>query len=661
MKITKKMKERVDSLRTQVWDAIKSNYGSPLAKDDKLQMKDGQFLCDKCGETGTYDNSFNGCPNCHNTNYMALERFNEYSRNSKTEVYSIYFKDIGVRAIYQANTKSYGLPEVEIEFLLYIVEQNGEIGVYDYTFKRVKQVKFQPYYSQYKAMSTASLIELQIEEDCCFIVKETLMKKSLESAIKSRCFNETFLCNNELETVKWKGTNAFDLPVFAIGQFHENSSKNKFGEAQYYGVCGKCGQKSSIKADYENTFKCCKCGETNHKYFYDSPNYKTYACKADNLQLLFVTGSLIADRMSVKDKSTAFLCQISRTGDVDWYVRNDRGEYTPAQSPITIRSTVNVSDSILDIIEDFEGTKYTGWNEFRRNVASYKPKMLPLYFDLLSKDRRIERIAKAGLTDLVVNFMSLGLPKDFQKFEKMPKGFLKLLKNATATTSVPNLIDCYKRDPNLTWEDFTYVAPRYRNVQDILRLKITGLNVAEIAKYIKYVDEQQACPPSESLQLWDDYLRMLKRLGVDFSDRRAVYPNSLKREHDQASRKVQILRDEKECQRFTEKVSTDKYKALAYKGNEYSVVTPTSPEDLFEEGRKLNHCVGTYVGTVASGYSKIVFVRQNGEIEKPLATMEIRGSEIIQIKGFSNIRPSNKVMDFVKNEYAINQHLLVAV
>ena len=53
--------------------------------------------------------------------------------------------------------------------------------------------------------------------------------------------------------------------------------------------------------------------------------------------------------------------------------------------------------------------------------------------------------------------------------------------------------------------------------------------------------------------------------------------------------------------------------------------------------------------------------RQKGELEKPLATMEIRGNEIIQIKGFSNARPSNKVMDFVKNEYAAKQHLLFAV
>lgn len=58
--------------------------------------------------------------------------------------------------------------------------------------------------------------------------------------------------------------------------------------------------------------------------------------------------------------------------------------------------------------------------------------------------------------------------------------------------------------------------------------------------------------------------------------------------------------------------------------------------ELYEEGRKLNHCVGTYARNVADGTSIIAFIRRNENTAEPYCTVEIRGKNIVQAKGFAN-------------------------
>ena len=673
IRITKKMKESVDARQTKIWSVIKQNYGSALPSNDKLQMKDGVFLCNKCGTVGKYDDSFTGCPTCKNTNYESLDRFGSFSINDKKEAYSVHMAELGIRAVYFAysdmsyrvNTNQ-SIPDIKIKFLVYIVEQNGEIGIYDYSFKRMKEKRIPLSYTDFAEISSASLVELEYGDEDFFTIKETPLKNAIEASLKSSIFNENNLLN--VDITSWIGDDyTKDAKLTIVGKTHESHYPNKFGGKSFVFVCGKCGAETTLNTTNEffTCHKCEKCGAENVNRYngYHQNSFKTYVASNEScLQMLFIKGCLVLESGITKDLQELYLCQVDSKGETKWYQYLGKVFATGEAPTVETYSQIELSPEQFETISNFKGLKYTGWNEFFKSLkVEFANYMLPRYFDLLSRDRRIELLAKAGFTNTILNMFHNGIPKEFEKIQKAPKGLINLLKQANVRTPLSSLFDCYKRDPNVCWEDFDYLVSRYRNVQDILRLKIPGIDVSSIAKYIRYVDEQQACPPEESVQLWSDYLRMLKRLEVDFGDRRALFPNSLKREHDKASRKVSILRDEVECEKFNKKVSSEKYKALEYSGRDYSVIIPKSPEDLFEEGRKLNHCVGTYVGTVASGYSKIVFVRQKGELEKPLATMEIRGNEIIQIKGFSNARPSNKVMDFVKNEYAAKQHLLLAV
>lgn len=81
----------------------------------------------------------------------------------------------------------------------------------------------------------------------------------------------------------------------------------------------------------------------------------------------------------------------------------------------------------------------------------------------------------------------------------------------------------------------------------------------------------------------------------------------------------------------------------------FAIVALKTAADLDEEGRVMNHCVGTYAGEVARGDCLIFGVRQNGQ---RIATVEVRGSaadggmpRIVQIQGPGNSRVDAAIVE----------------
>lgn len=71
-------------------------------------------------------------------------------------------------------------------------------------------------------------------------------------------------------------------------------------------------------------------------------------------------------------------------------------------------------------------------------------------------------------------------------------------------------------------------------------------------------------------------------------------------------------------------------------GDEFEIVVPREPVDIINEGANLNHCVGGYLESVASGYKTILFLRKVSEPDKSFYTIEVGKSNIIQIHGNHN-------------------------
>ena len=100
-------------------------------------------------------------------------------------------------------------------------------------------------------------------------------------------------------------------------------------------------------------------------------------------------------------------------------------------------------------------------------------------------------------------------------------------------------------------------------------------------------------------------------------------------------------------------------------GNEFEIIVPREPKDIVNEGASLNHCVGGYLESVASGYKTILFLRKVSDPDKSFYTIEVDGSRIVQIHGNHNKWLGNNpeaiqfVIDWLKDVHVYCAHKIL--
>lgn len=300
------------------------------------------------------------------------------------------------------------------------------------------------------------------------------------------------------------------------------------------------------------------------------------------------------------------------------------------------------TDEAKAVISTSAAIARTGFNcYFKKN-----PTANPKFFEHLKQMPCLEMFAKFGFNSLVDDILSKPvseLPayfrKDFKesRFSKLTKPQIKSMQSSVVTLKVLiAYMQALNKDGDALYGDVYQMTlqSHERHVLDILRVGIPGMTVSKIAEYIQNVDDFQCCPPNESMQLWADYLRMLRDSECDLTDRKLVFTNSLKREHDKMSRKISQIRNEKLSEDFASRAADNGW--LEYKGSRLSAIIPRQLSEIYEEGRKLNHCVGSYAKRIVDGETVIAFLRENDKVDHPYCTVEIRDHRIVQARGFSN-------------------------
>lgn len=138
---------------------------------------------------------------------------------------------------------------------------------------------------------------------------------------------------------------------------------------------------------------------------------------------------------------------------------------------------------------------------------------------------------------------------------------------------------------------------------------------------------------------FNEYLDYLEMQRDFYGKVKEKYPAHFKTEHDIISLKVNQAKLIAKCVNFEQQ--NENIKDLAYTGSGYSIVIPTKPEDLAEEGINLSHCVGQYIDRVANGQCHILFLRRRSEPERSLVTLQLSENQICQAQGL-NRRPITK-------------------
>ena len=188
--------------------------------------------------------------------------------------------------------------------------------------------------------------------------------------------------------------------------------------------------------------------------------------------------------------------------------------------------------------------------------------------------------------------------------------------------------------------------------EDIEQMRTIGLTInrlSEINKYssnkkiIKYLTEQNA--KRIDIQLYKDYLDMLKSLNMDTKSEFNLSPRNLRQRHDELV-EIQNEQNNAKLKKKLDKTHSaiaamedELNKKYAVETKEYFIRAPHSAYEIALEGQKLHHCVGgdRYRDGMKSGELFILFVRKKSEPDTPWWTIEVRSNHAIaQYHGWGN-------------------------
>jgi hypothetical protein len=212
----------------------------------------------------------------------------------------------------------------------------------------------------------------------------------------------------------------------------------------------------------------------------------------------------------------------------------------------------------------------------------------------------------------------------------------------------------YAQDRNITLEQYRYIEKHCLSaiaVADLCRK--FGFTVHQICQYLERVRVAQCISVSSALSCWSDYLQAAHLIGSDISDKKVRYPSALKTEHDKVVYKKKIIEDAAYAQKFNE-ITKSYGEKLSFSGKRFIITYPKTLNDLFEEGRKLNHCAGTYGDKISEEDSIILFVRKKEAPDEPYYTIEINPqyNALVQLHGYDNHSPNYKkekdLLEFIK-------------
>lgn len=447
------------------------------------------------------------------------------------------------------------------------------------------------------------------------------------------------------------------------GKYSQNLKLTKYSYLSE--ICRNCNEKASSLNDRQE--------QLNYFIFPQEYEDGTILLRVDEVSY---KARFLKENIPEVDPVVTFDSEISRTfyvyvlltGKVVLF--NESGECidgTGIQNPsdwfLQYRRYI-VSEEHKKLIINNKAIKRTGFIEYCEAIGEFNIK----YFDAFLNIPSLEIFLRMGMINLVSESIYIeknALPS-YLRNGRVNDKIRKLTKSQTQNLTSSNCglrefidyMQAVKKDPEAMYEDFEWIISRtdHCHLMNILRMKVPEMTVKKIREYLGRVDEVQCCPVEESAQLWSGYLRMLKELDCDMTDTKLIYPSSLKREDDKATRKITQINDEELNKRFHElTVDNEKY---TWENNEFKVLVPHDIYELYEEVRKLYHDVGAYGRAIAAGGKTIVFIREISEPDKPFCIVEIRKETIVKANGYLNMPISciPRAMNFI-HEWAKNKGL----
>ena len=284
---------------------------------------------------------------------------------------------------------------------------------------------------------------------------------------------------------------------------------------------------------------------------------------------------------------------------------------------------------------------YCGFNFYPNDIEEL------VYAIVYLKHPQIEKLVKSGLDDIVYKWIhdtnnlqlysrSFKNGNNINEITKLPKFAWQLLKDEGMSRDITkwNEFRVWVQKDNLSKDQLeTIINLKIRDTQviksirSILNSEYNGkklYTLDTLLNYLSRVDMYQAIRSNDAITILRDYIRMALDCGIE----PVTNSNSLKREHDVTMRNYQILLQAKkeEYQASLGKPFKERSKELEkyeFRDEYLQAIVPKDMEDLLQEGRNNNNCVGGYIERFAKGTSNIFFIRKNDNPERSYITIEL--------------------------------------
>ena len=441
----------------------------------------------------------------------------------------------------------------------------------------------------------------------------------------------------------------------------------------YKGYCASCDSTYSLKNmgqmySENRTHKCPNCGKGTMLFVEKDMNLREYSV-VDT----FGTEGVVVRRFTCYYKykkkgveiepKEAYRIYINFSNNAEWrfnYVEQESDGVWKIRKMDDIPYYYIKEQNLIVTPKAEEFLKYTGFREYVNayfNDTDYLRETMTMrqlfyYLNACATCTCLEKIAKLGWNRLCASYAEsitreneIGIElngRTVHEVLRLPKRLVSYITDRVNinpySSDVARIQSFYAIDENIMPEDLDWCAAHSVDAGNLKRIiNMLNISVHQAVEYLERVRISQCFTPKSAVIEWYDYLNASENIQADLSDKTVRYPSSLKREHDRASFKYKIIKDKHKEERF-QKICQEYGKIYSYESDKFQIVAPRDMQDLFEEGRRLNHCVGTYADRIADGQTCVCFIRKKSDPDQPYFTVEIAPEEerVRQIHGLSN-------------------------
>ena len=252
------------------------------------------------------------------------------------------------------------------------------------------------------------------------------------------------------------------------------------------------------------------------------------------------------------------------------------------------------------------------------------------YICLYRKEPKIELLVKSGLSQYLSGLRYLDLKqKSLDKIFKVDQKFVPMLKDMGVSTML-----AARKYP---WAD---------SIEDLKEIVSLKHEYKFIGRHMSKRTLEFCKKKKHSLWMYNDYLDIAEKMGMDMKNNNVLYPNDIRQTHDKSAKELKVFKDKQVDEKI--KAVSESLKKYEFNNECYDIFPATCTEDLIAESEVLGHCVRTYASRVANGETTIFFVRKHDQHDVPLYTLELRGKKVIQFRGNKNSVPELDARQFVQ-------------